>query len=169
MMPRLLACPEGVVPPPWEQAVRELIAASFGGMSSSGIRAHRRWLALLGERVVAHAAVQRRSLTVAGRVWQVGMVGLVCSDPRERGRGYAASVMRRMAADLTAEPLDWLVLNCGEGVVGFYERLGWIRMAEGAVYTTADGRRRDADPVYGWALRCQPPVVEESVALGEDF
>ena len=168
-MLRLLACPEGAVPPMWEPAVSQLIATSFGGMSSAAIRAHRRWLALHGERVVAHAAVQRRSLSVRGRVDHVGMVGLVCSDPRERGRGYAASVMRQMVADLAAEPLDWLVLNCGERVAGFYEHLGWTRMAERALYVTADGPRLDTDPVYGWGLHGPLPVVEESVALGEDF
>lgn len=168
-MPRLLACPEGVVPPALERAVSELIAASFGGMSSAAIAAHRRWLALVDERVVAHAAVQRRSLSVAGRVHRVGMVGFVCSDPRERGRGWAAAVMRGMVADPDLAALDWLVLNCGEAVAGFYARLGWIRISERAVYTTAAGPRVDADPVYGWGLRGRPPLVEAGVALGGDF
>lgn len=165
----MLACLDGVVPPMYEQAVSELMSASFGGMSSAGIRADRRWLALLGERLVAHAAHKRRSLVVAGRVCQVGMVGLVCSDARERRRGHAARVMRQMVTDLAPEPIDWLVLNCGEGVAGFYERLGWTRMAESALYTTPDGPRCDADPVYGFGLRSPPPIVSGSVALGDDF
>lgn len=56
--------------------------------------------------------------------WQ--MIFGVVTAPEARHHGYASRLMRRVVADARAAGRRGLVLTCKDGLVGFYERFGYV-------------------------------------------
>lgn len=56
--------------------------------------------------------------------WQ--MIFGVVTAPKARHRGYAGRLMRRVIEDARAAGRKGLVLTCKDGLVGFYERFGYV-------------------------------------------
>lgn len=70
------------------------------------------------------------------RAVKVGGIGGVKTHPAARGRGFAATAVRRALAFFHGQgDVDFGLLVCGQELVPFYERLGW-RMFLGALLVT---------------------------------
>ena len=93
--------------------------------------------------VVAHAAVVRRTIEVAGTAFRTGYVEGVATLPQRRGQGMGSLAMEPVTR-LIREAHEFGVL--GTGAYRFYERLGWerwqgpsfVRRADGTVDRTAE-------------------------------
>jgi predicted N-acetyltransferase YhbS len=84
------------------------------------------WLADDTGRPVAHLAVARRIVGVAGADVLVTGVGDVAVAPDQHGRGLGAALMRELDGRLHARfAADFGLVQCGQDVVGFYQRTGW--------------------------------------------
>jgi predicted GNAT family N-acyltransferase len=150
-----------------------LIALCFGGMNLKNLPpATQRALLLQGEQVVAHAAVQARVFPVAGKSLRGFVLGCVCTHPDARQKGIGTVVTQALLEKLDTRWGQFVVLNCGESVTGFYAKMGFERVAKQAEYTRTGRREVDPDPVMGMCLmpgfdiqllRCEP------FPIGEDF
>ncbi len=111
-------------------AVRELLWAAFAH-DEDGAFGEDDWqhalggthfIAIVGDEIVAHAAVVERALQVAGIPVRTGYVEAVAAAPTRQGQGHGTALMREVDT-LIARDFELGVL--GTGSQGFYERLGW--------------------------------------------
>jgi aminoglycoside 2'-N-acetyltransferase I len=87
-------------------------------------------------RIVSHASVVERELSVADRPVRTGYVEAVATDPAYQRRGYGTGVMRDVNAYIrTGFELGAL----GTGAHRFYERLGWVTWRGPTSVRTRDG------------------------------
>ena len=76
--------------------------------------------------LVAYVGLVVRAGSLDGVPVTIGGVGSVKTHPRLEGRGYATAGLRRAAAVLTDEHgVAFSLLVCRDGLLPFYERLGW--------------------------------------------
>jgi aminoglycoside 2'-N-acetyltransferase I len=100
-------------------------------------------LAEVAGRIVSHAAVVERVLTVGGRAMRAGYVEAVATWPDRQRRGHGSAVMREIDSVIET---DFELGLLGTGEHGFYERLGWLRwrgpssvaLPDGSVQPTPD-------------------------------
>jgi len=81
-------------------------------------------------RPLAHLAVARRLVGVAGADVLVTGVGDVAVAPDRHGHGLGAALMRELDGRLRTQfAADFGLVQCGHDVVGFYQRTGWSPIA----------------------------------------
>ncbi len=89
----------------------------------------RLWLATEDDLPVAHLAVERRVVGVAGLDVLLAGVGDVAVDPAHQGAGLGRALVGALRAALaTVLRADYALLQCGEDVADFYLRSGWTRV-----------------------------------------
>lgn len=82
------------------------------------------------DRLVSIAGVVDRAGAVGGVPTHLGLLGAVFTVPEARGRGFASDVIRSATRLMTDElGCQFGVLICVDGLVPFYERLGWKRVS----------------------------------------
>ncbi len=145
-----------------------LLKASFGLHEVPD--ANCRLLVTGGGLLLGHCATVARTVLLDSEERVLSLLGLVTVDDAHRGRGLGAELVSRM--------IDWqrnrgaagLILNCGKDLVPFYEKRGFVRVSEQAVYER-DGRLvEDEDPVMLIVFRDPPSYRQyERVYLGADF
>ncbi|MCO1655927.1 GNAT family N-acetyltransferase [Pseudonocardia humida] len=93
-------------------------------------------------RAVAHIAVLRRYLRVAGddRDLLVGDVGLVGVDPDQQGRGTGRLLLVELAGVLDGWALPFGFLTTSDDLTGFYAAGGWARVPARTRMIEPDGR-----------------------------
>jgi aminoglycoside 2'-N-acetyltransferase I len=87
--------------------------------------------------VVAHAALIKRALVVAGRTLRTGYVEGVATRPDQGGRGHATAAMR-VVNDIISAEFD--IGGLSTGAQHFYERLGWERWCGPTYVDSPSGR-----------------------------
>ena len=87
------------------------------------------FVALDGERVIAHVGVLEVPIVVAGRSQVVGGIHAVATDPDHRGRGHARALLTE-AIEHCRPRFETLVLTTA--IPRFYERLGFRPVREHA-------------------------------------
>jgi GNAT superfamily N-acetyltransferase len=81
-------------------------------------------------RMLSLAGVVDRLGTVGGVPTRLGLLGGVYTIPEVRGRGMASDVVKRAVQLMTHQlESDFGLLICGDGLIPFYERLGWKRVS----------------------------------------
>jgi nodulation protein A len=103
-------------------------------------------------RPVAHLGVLRRFLQFESGPQLIGDIGLVAVHPDRRGTGLGAELLARTAAALHRLDLPFGFLTCGEQVAGFYEKAGWVRVANPVRMIRRDRRVQ----VYGGLAMAMP-------------
>ena len=85
-----------------------------------------KWLTARNDngKLIGSARLLFRTIVTAEGELTVGGIGNVCSHPDCRGQG-AASACMRAAAEVIEREADFGFLFCGDGVLRFYEHLGW--------------------------------------------
>jgi GNAT superfamily N-acetyltransferase len=94
------------------------------------------------------------------REWRGAMIGLVCTRPDCRGRGYAAGVLAAAEARCRMLDLDFGVLWAARGEL--YERQGWIRSDRGMLGVR---RARDAPEAPPTSREIGDELLERAHAL----
>ena len=77
----------------------------------------------LQNRILSHAAIWPREMTIHSRCFKVGVIVLVATDPQFRNAGHASMLMRDLQKTMVQENYDFGLL--WTGVPGFYHQLGW--------------------------------------------
>lgn len=123
-----------------------------------------------GGLLLGHCATVLRTVRLDSEERVLSLLGLVTVDGAHRGKGLGAELVSRM--------IDWqrktgaagLILNCGERLVPFYEKCGFVRVSECAVYERGGRLVEDEDPVM-LILFSDPPEYcrYKQVYLGADF
>lgn len=161
------------VPARWCASLNELLASCFGGMKLDDMPpATQRAILLQGEQVIAHAAVQAREFPLPGGPAAGFILGCVCTHPQARQKGIGTAVTHTVLENLDIRLGQFVVLNCGEGVTGYYAKMGFERIAERAEYTRNGRREVDPDPVMGMSLLPAFDVRRlycDPFPLGSDF
>jgi len=113
------------------------------------------WLADESGRPVAHLAVERRLIGVAGADVLIAGIGDVAVAPDMHGHGLGATLMRELDARLrTAYAADFGFVQCGDNVVGFYRSTGWTQVANPVRYVDTANHRRAV--VGDWPTLVRP-------------
>lgn len=90
-------------------------------------------------RLVSFAALQLREATHDGADVVIGGVGGVMTHPDHRGRGHAQTAMRAALDFFAANRADFGLLVCEDGLIPYYQRLGWS-VFEGELVTLQNGQ-----------------------------
>ncbi len=136
-----------------EAKILRLLKAAFGGDDTPPFPANQRWLLWSVDQLLGHVSVQRRWFIVNKRHFEGWLVGGVCVDPAVQGRGIGTLLMQRTTADLSLQELDFAVLNCGHHRVGFYNRIGYVKISNRALYIRGDTLAIDKDPALAISFR----------------
>ncbi|NNC12570.1 GNAT family N-acetyltransferase [Planctomonas sp. JC2975] len=79
--------------------------------------------------LVAHVGFQIRTITVGDEAVTIAGTGGVLTDKAVRGAGYGRAAMESaQLAMRTEREVEFGYLGCREGVVPFYESVGWHRI-----------------------------------------
>lgn len=98
-------------------------------------------LGLLGGRMVTHAGLVERQITIAGQPLTAAGVGGVCTHPDYQRRGYARAILEDVRRAICADPRVHLgLLFCGPELVRYYTSCGWEHRTE-PLYALQFGRR----------------------------
>jgi GNAT superfamily N-acetyltransferase len=103
---------------------------------------------------LCYVGVLLREARWDGRAVKVGGIGGVKTHPASRGRGFAATALRR-ALDFfrSRGDVDFGLLVCEPALVPFYERLGWRRFPGDLLVT-----QRQATVPFTFNLPLTTPV-----------
>ena len=129
-------------------AIRRLLDAAFEGRFGEDDWDHTlggvHVLVHVRDEIVGHVAVVQRRLLVRDTAIRTGYVeGLaVRSDLRRHGIATAAMAA---AERIIAAAYDLGALSDGTGIVGFYQRRGWLTWRGPTWVLAPDGRRRTED------------------------
>lgn len=90
---------------------------------------------------VSHAAVLKHHAKANGKQVLIGGIGGVVTVPGAQRRGHAALLLRHATAFLRDEwKADFALLFCIDRMVGYYERLGWRKVACDVLIDQPSGR-----------------------------
>jgi len=146
--------------------VSSLVSPAFGLTSLPRTDIH--ILLTQGGETAGYCALVRRVVSMDGSPVPVHLLGLLTIDGSLRGRGMGSRLLGFVQD--TAAGLDGqgIILNCGNDISRFYEKNGFRRIAESALYIRGSRTERDADPVY-FHGRELPAESFGDIILGEDF
>ena len=88
--------------------------------------------------LVSYTGVVIREVVADGTRVLGGGIGGVATHPERRGKGYAPLGMGRALDFLNSRDVSFALLVCREGLVAYYESLGWRRFS-GETYVTQFG------------------------------
>jgi ribosomal protein S18 acetylase RimI-like enzyme len=152
--------------------ILSLLKAAFGGDDTPPWPANQRWLLWSPDKLLGHVSVQRRWFVVNKHYFEGWHVGGVCVDPAVQRSGIGTLLMRQVHADLSLQELDFAVLNCGRPLVRFYNKVGYTKVSDRALYMR-DGRLvSEEDPALAISFRQTFDVAAltcESFPFGFDF
>lgn len=107
--------------------ISALLELSFPGYPSGRIYYRQlpsfRYLAIAGEELLGHLAVEHRMINAGGTPASVFGITDLCVEPERRSRQIGSSLLSALEADARKEGIDFLLLVSGER--GFYERAGF--------------------------------------------
>lgn len=93
-------------------------------------------------RLIAHASVVARSISIDGTAWKVGYVEAVAVAADFRGRGFGRQIMQQVTGFCRS---GYQVAMLSTGEHGFYERFGWVRLDAKSFAETPSGLVRTED------------------------
>ena len=152
--------------------ILSLLKAAFGGDDTPPWPANQRWLLWSADKLLGHVSVQRRWFVVNKHYFEGWHVGGVCVHPAVQRSGIGTFLMRQVHADLSAQELDFAVLNCGHPRVGFYNRVGYTKISDRALYIRDGELVSDEDPALAISFRQSFDVTAlacEAFPFGFDF
>ena len=85
--------------------------------------------------IIAHASLQKREFPCLGEYMNINsyLLGLVCVRKNYRRQGYGTEVVREVIDEVIKKNCI-ILLNCGENIVPFYEKLGFTLLSPKASY-----------------------------------
>ena len=146
MKPQLIN--DNDIPPSLDEEIRAGLAACFPA-DAAVLSKTRAWhdstpeyIAVLrdGERVIAHAAVVNRTITVAGAPLRVAGVQGVFVLPGYRGKGLCDEALYAAMTEAMRRGFDYGMLFCLPSLAKVYARCGWQDLGEREAVRVEDGR-----------------------------
>jgi predicted N-acetyltransferase YhbS len=107
-----------------------------------------------GERVIAHASFDPRTISAGDEEMTIHALARVCSDPAMRGRHLGQAVVRAAFAPVDQGAFPFSLFQTGEKVAPFYERLGAIRI--GNRFVNSKVKNPNANPWWDTAIMRYP-------------
>ena len=106
------------------------------------------FLGFQGGELVAYFNLVDRVVRIDDAPVRVGGVNNMVTLPAHRGRGHASRLLRE-AQPKWFDPMGFEagLLLCADGLVPFYERLGWLKLTCPVVYAQPDGE-------WTWKASC---------------
>jgi len=94
--------------------------------------------------------------------FKVGIIGSVCTDPKARGKGLAASIMKSILEEATEQSCDLAIL--WTDINSFYQKLGFIDGGREVLVKFPEGPlnnnvRGETDEVHTQASNLDPKVL----------
>jgi hypothetical protein len=145
-------------------AVKRLLREAFGRQRLPNVDRH--YCLFENRGLIGFAAVSDRIVRMDGEEADASLIGLVAIAKSRRGVGLGSVLLHSLVAGETGRKRD-LVLNCGEGLKGFYLAAGFKKISGSAGYMRNGRIEWDADPVLA-----RGGIAERLCArafLGEDF
>jgi GNAT superfamily N-acetyltransferase len=145
-----------------------LLHACFGEMEFEiGPQATIRAILRAGNGIVAHAAVSIRQIDLHTSEEEIAVLGLVCVEPSERGKGFGYQVIQSLHGSLRMP----FLLNCGRGLVPYYEKIGYKEISACASYFRDGKTVIDTDPVllYENGISILTDMRNWPIYIGTDF
>lgn len=143
-----------------DRQIADLLArcftTDFGGRSYFMTRHHWRHVVRDQGQIVAHMAVQLRTMRLGGRLITVAGLAEVASAPEQRGKGLAQSLLQAAIARAKDSPAEYFLLM---GTAGLYAGAGFRPAKNPMIYvnmrgaTTADINREKAESLMVLPLR----------------
>ena len=155
-----------------EKEILALLKAALGGDETLPWPANQRWLLWSTDKLLAHVSVQRRWFLVNQHYFEGWHVGGVCVHPPVQRSGIGTLLMRRAHADLSLQELAFAVLNCGHPLVRFYNRIGYTKISDRALYIRHGKLVSEEDPALAISFRKSFDVAAltcEAFPFGFDF
>lgn len=134
------------------KAVLDLQSIAFDADMNELLPANHRWLCWHGEELIAHAAVQRRWFVIRRAYLEGWMLGGVCTEPQYQRQGVARRLLAQVHEDLSMGPLHFIVLNCGNRVRRFYEKIEYKEVSPHGLYLRNGSIEIDNDPALARVL-----------------
>ena len=131
-----------------------------------------RFLAYVNDKLIAHCALVSRAIYINDTHYHAYFLGGMCTRKENRNSGVGGQLLTYVIESLGNQGKHLLILNCGQRVVPFYVRNGFIVIAEKAVYDRAGKEEIDEDPVLAYPLSGAFTIQElhtKQVYLGKDF
>ena len=152
--------------------ILSLLKAAMGGDDTPPWPANQRWLLWSSEKLLGHVSVQRRWFVVNKHYFEGWHVGGVCTHPSVQRSGIGTLLMRQVHADLSLQELAFAVLNCGRPLVRFYDKVGYTKIADRALYIRDGELVSDEDPALAISFQQDFDVAAltcEAFPFGFDF
>lgn len=151
------------------QQIVDLCSAAFAEDMSgvlASLPAPTHVLGWIGDELVSHGAWVTRWLQPAGMApLRTAYVEAVATAERWRGRGFAAQIMRRIAAEIT----DYQIGALAPLSAGYYARLGWQLWRGPLSVRTAAGAEPTPDEEVMILRLPQTPPLDLSAALSVEW
>ena len=145
-----------------------LLQTCFLGIDfDNGPHATIRSILRFGNTIVAHAAASVRQVDLRTSRVELAVLGLVCVDQRQRGSQLGYQVIQALHNSLRMP----FLLNCGRGLVPYYERIGYKEISSSASYLRNGMVVIDQDPVllYGNGTFVSTEMRNGPIHMGTDF
>jgi predicted GNAT family N-acyltransferase len=151
------------------EPVLSLINNSFGLHKLPDIDFH--YCGLVSDELVAYCALQEREIEIVCEKYRVLILGLVTVRDRYRNNGFCKELLNQVLNSNKHNDVDGIVLNCGENIKMLYEKMGFIRISDCAMYERSLIKEIDNDPVYYYPLKRVIILKDRSIPvyLGSDF
>jgi predicted N-acetyltransferase YhbS len=107
----------------------------------------------IGDELVSHVALIRRTVVAAGQPVDVAGVGYVGTRREHRARGLASQTMRRAQSHMPALAVDFGLLVTGQRTAPFYQRLGWSIVPGPATFDQPSGQMTWPGVLMAWPVR----------------
>jgi ribosomal protein S18 acetylase RimI-like enzyme len=152
--------------------ILSLLKAAMGGDDTPPWPANQRWLLWSSDKLLGHVSVQRRWFVVNKHYFEGWHIGGVCVHPAVQRGGIGTFLMQQVNRDLSLQELAFAVLNCGHSLVKFYDKVGYTKIADRALYIRNGKLVSDEDPALAISFRQSFDVAAltcEAFPFGFDF
>ena len=163
---------ESGLPPDIEASIRRMLAVCFP-KDAPFFSQSRAWhgsapsfsaVAVDGDRVIAHAGVVQRRITVGGVPLDVAGIQNVAVLPEHRGKGLCRRMLARAMDAAFRRGLDCGLLFCETQSVPLYARCGWRKLPDRPVVRVdSDGLEK---PLPQGNLPMWCPLAKQSFPAG---
>lgn len=157
----------GVLVDDLSSQVAALLERTFG-VTSQPFAGHR-VVARYRGMVVGHAALVSRKVSLGTWTGELLLLGLVAVDPVARHQGIGSALVGQAVQWAKSAGSAGVILNCGTGMVGFYQAAGFRKVSDRASYLRQGVVQVDDDPVMLFSFRSFEPQCLSDVFLGGDF
>jgi GNAT superfamily N-acetyltransferase len=151
-------------------SVLGLVKESFGIYQLPIIDLH--YCGYIDGELVAYCAVQEREVLILDKRIRVNILGLVNVSEKKRNIGLGIELINYVIRhNKENKNIKGIILNCGETIKSIYEKVGFLRISDSAIYQRNKKEEIDNDPVYFYSY--EEKIINTDyripIYMGTDF